>query len=46
MFLPLDKGPLERIAEETVRMLLELIDGAEAPESIVLPTELVIRDSA
>ena len=40
------RHPLERVAEETVRMLLELIDGAERPLSIVLPTELVIRESA
>jgi DNA-binding LacI/PurR family transcriptional regulator len=40
------RQPLERVAEETVRMLLELIDGAETPASVVLPTELVIRESA
>ncbi len=40
------RQPLERVAQETVRMLLELIDGGERPESVVLPTELVIRESA
>jgi DNA-binding LacI/PurR family transcriptional regulator len=40
------RQPLEHVAEETVRMLLELIDGASEVESVVLPTELVVRESA
>lgn len=40
------RQPLEQVATETVRMLLELIDGAETVEPMVLPTELVTRDSA
>jgi len=40
------RQPLEQVAEQTVRMLLELIDGASEVESVVLPTELVVRDSA
>ncbi|GHJ45162.1 LacI family transcriptional regulator [Catellatospora sp. TT07R-123] len=40
------RQPLEQVATETVRMLLELIDGAEQVEPVVLPTELVPRESA
>ncbi|MFD0598338.1 LacI family DNA-binding transcriptional regulator [Catellatospora coxensis] len=40
------RQPLEQVATETVRLLLELIDGADAVESLVLPTELVTRESA
>jgi DNA-binding LacI/PurR family transcriptional regulator len=40
------RQPLARVAEETVRLLLDLIDGAEHVEPVILPTELVIRDSA
>ncbi|MBV1854985.1 LacI family DNA-binding transcriptional regulator [Catellatospora tritici] len=40
------RQPLEQVATETVRMLLELIDGAERVEPVVLPTELVPRESA
>ncbi|NUR70474.1 MAG: LacI family DNA-binding transcriptional regulator [Hamadaea sp.] len=40
------RQPLEQVAEETVRLLLELIDGAETVESVVLPTELIVRESA
>lgn len=40
------RQPLEQVATETVRLLLELIDGAETVESLVLPTELVTRESA
>ncbi|MFC4057343.1 LacI family DNA-binding transcriptional regulator [Planomonospora corallina] len=40
------RQPLARVAEETVRLLLALIDG-ERPESpVILPTTLVVRDSA
>jgi DNA-binding LacI/PurR family transcriptional regulator len=39
------RQPLAEIAEETVRLLLDLLDEREA-ESVVLPTELIVRDSA
>ncbi|WP_436761853.1 LacI family DNA-binding transcriptional regulator [Streptosporangium sp. V21-05] len=37
---------LERVAEETVRLLLALIDGAENLEPVILPTTLIVRESA
>ena len=37
--------PFERISEEMVRLLLRVIDG-ERPAAIVLPTDLVVRESA
>jgi len=37
--------PLERIAGEMVRLLLEVVEGAE-PAAITLPTSLVVRASA
>jgi DNA-binding LacI/PurR family transcriptional regulator len=40
------RQPLEQVATETVRLLLELIDGADSVTPVVLPTELVTRDSA
>ncbi len=40
------RQPLEQVATETVRLLLELIDGAETVTPVVLPTELVTRESA
>ncbi|BCJ74416.1 LacI family transcriptional regulator [Catellatospora sp. IY07-71] len=40
------RQPLEQVATETVRLLLELIDGAETVDPVVLPTELVTRESA
>ena len=40
------RQPLERVAEETVRLLLELIDGARPDHPVILPTELVVRESA
>ncbi|MEU7820347.1 LacI family DNA-binding transcriptional regulator [Catellatospora sp. NPDC049133] len=40
------RQPLEQVATETVRLLLELIDGADTVENVVLATELVPRDSA
>lgn len=40
------RQPLERVAEETVRLLLQLIDGNERVESAIFPTELVVRESA
>ena len=39
------RQPLERVAGEMVRLLLDLIDGKDAGP-VVLPTELVTRDSA
>ncbi|MEU5154077.1 LacI family DNA-binding transcriptional regulator [Glycomyces sp. NPDC021274] len=39
------RQPLAAIAEETVRLLLALLDEREAAP-VVLPTELVVRDSA
>ncbi|WP_240506130.1 LacI family DNA-binding transcriptional regulator [Thermoactinospora rubra] len=40
------RQPLARIAEETVRLLLELMDGAGRVEPVIVPTELVVRESA
>ncbi|MEV4416958.1 LacI family DNA-binding transcriptional regulator [Catellatospora sp. NPDC049609] len=40
------RQPLEQVATETVRMLLDLIDGADSVDSLVLPTELITRESA
>ena len=37
--------PFERISEEMVRLLLQVIDG-ERPAAFVLPTDLVVRESA
>jgi DNA-binding LacI/PurR family transcriptional regulator len=39
------RQPLAKVAEETVRLLIALLDEEEV-EPAVLPTELVIRDSA
>jgi DNA-binding LacI/PurR family transcriptional regulator len=39
------RQPLAEIAEATVRLLLALLDEQEV-ESTVLPTELIVRDSA
>jgi len=39
------RQPFERIASEMVRLLLEVVEGAE-PARITLPTSLVERDSA
>jgi DNA-binding LacI/PurR family transcriptional regulator len=39
------RQPLARIAEETTRLLIALLEGEEV-EPAVLPTELIIRDSA
>ncbi|GII27676.1 LacI family DNA-binding transcriptional regulator [Planotetraspora mira] len=40
------RQPLADVAEETVRLLLALIDGAEHVESVILPTRLIVRESA
>ncbi|WP_211234935.1 LacI family DNA-binding transcriptional regulator [Glycomyces arizonensis] len=39
------RQPLAQVAEETVRLLTALLDE-QAVEPIVLPTELIVRDSA
>ncbi|MEU4251413.1 LacI family DNA-binding transcriptional regulator [Amycolatopsis sp. NPDC026612] len=39
------RQPWDRISETMVRQLLAQIDG-EGPASVILPTELVVRDSA
>ncbi|MDP9841022.1 LacI family DNA-binding transcriptional regulator [Streptosporangium lutulentum] len=39
------RQPLERVAEETVRLLLALIDGAEHLDPVILPTTLIVRES-
>jgi DNA-binding LacI/PurR family transcriptional regulator len=39
------RQPLARISREMVRLLLDLIAG-EPPAAVILPTELVVRDSA
>ncbi|MFC3495761.1 LacI family DNA-binding transcriptional regulator [Glycomyces rhizosphaerae] len=39
------RQPLDQVADEAVRMLMALLDG-EPAESVVLPTELVVRGSA
>ncbi|MCC5581495.1 LacI family DNA-binding transcriptional regulator [Microtetraspora sp. AC03309] len=40
------RQPLAQVAEETVRLLLDLIDGAPHVDSVILPTTLVVRASA
>ncbi|THV33636.1 LacI family DNA-binding transcriptional regulator [Glycomyces buryatensis] len=39
------RQPLAKVAEETVRLLIALMDEEEV-ESVTLPTQLVVRDSA
>jgi DNA-binding LacI/PurR family transcriptional regulator len=39
------RQPYERISAEMVRLLVDVVDGAE-PAAITLPTSLVVRDSA
>ena len=39
------RQPFDRISEEMVRLLLQVIDG-ERPAAMVLPTDLVVRESA
>jgi DNA-binding LacI/PurR family transcriptional regulator len=39
------RQPQERVAEETVRLLLALIDGAEHLDPVILPTDLIVRES-
>ncbi|MFI7153866.1 LacI family DNA-binding transcriptional regulator [Nonomuraea sp. NPDC050022] len=40
------RQPLRDVAQETVRLLLALIDGADQVDSIALPTSLIVRESA
>ncbi|WP_043628063.1 LacI family DNA-binding transcriptional regulator [Nonomuraea candida] len=40
------RQPLAEMAQETLRLLLALIDGADHVDPVILPTELVIRASA
>jgi DNA-binding LacI/PurR family transcriptional regulator len=37
--------PMRQIGEGTVRLLLEILRGSEAPESLTLPHTLVVRSS-
>jgi DNA-binding LacI/PurR family transcriptional regulator len=37
--------PVQALAREAARMLTELLDGAQ-PESFILPTKMVVRESA
>jgi len=37
--------PMRQIGEGTVRLLLEILQGAGSPESITLPHTLVVRSS-
>jgi DNA-binding LacI/PurR family transcriptional regulator len=39
------RQPFDRVSSEMVRLLMQVIEG-ERPASIVLPTDLVVRDSA
>jgi DNA-binding LacI/PurR family transcriptional regulator len=39
------RQPLQRISAEMVRLLLGRISG-DAPSAVLLPTELVVRESA
>ena len=39
------RQPIEALGREMTRMLVRLING-EQPTPLILPTELVIRDSA
>ncbi|MEV0196518.1 LacI family DNA-binding transcriptional regulator [Nonomuraea sp. NPDC050691] len=40
------RQPLAEVAQETVRLLLELLDGADHVDPVTLPTELIVRASA
>ena len=39
------KQPVEEIAKKTIRLLLDVIGGRKEHQQIVLPAELVERDS-
>ncbi|MBO3749111.1 LacI family DNA-binding transcriptional regulator [Streptosporangiaceae bacterium NEAU-GS5] len=40
------RQPLTEIAEETCRLLLDLIDGADHVAPVIVPTQLIVRESA
>jgi DNA-binding LacI/PurR family transcriptional regulator len=40
------RQPLGDVARETVRLLLDLVDGKDHVESMTLPTTLIVRESA
>ncbi|TMR94333.1 LacI family DNA-binding transcriptional regulator, partial [Nonomuraea basaltis] len=40
------RQPLAKMAQETIRLLLALLDGAKHVDPVILPTELVVRESA
>jgi DNA-binding LacI/PurR family transcriptional regulator len=40
------RQPLAQVARETVRLLQELVEGSGPVSPVVLPTELIIRESA
>jgi DNA-binding LacI/PurR family transcriptional regulator len=39
------RQPQERVTEETAHLLLALIDGAEHLDPVILPTDLIVRES-
>ena len=43
--LPTVRQPFKRVCEEMVRLLLALLDGQE-PAAVILPVELVLRETA
>ncbi|MBB2748596.1 MULTISPECIES: LacI family DNA-binding transcriptional regulator [unclassified Microbispora] len=40
------RQPLADVAEETVRLLLALVDGGGPVDPVILPTRLIVRESA
>ncbi len=44
--LPTMRQPLAAVGAEMVRLLLGMIYEGRSPQSVILPTEMVIRDSA
>ncbi|TMR14652.1 LacI family transcriptional regulator [Nonomuraea turkmeniaca] len=40
------RQPLAEMAQETIRLLFALLDGAKHVDPVILPTELVVRESA
>ena len=39
------KQPVEEMSEETIRLLFEMIEEKKAPQNIIVPAKLLIRDS-
>jgi len=39
------KQPFYNIGQESVKMLISMLDGKKVPDTIVLPTEFIIRES-